>query len=86
MNMDMKQLGGMVFAVILVVLGMAFGSEIIDSAVTLINHKYATDFIGLVVVGKVIPTIYYLGILGIAGGIGYASYKGATNRKKGVGG
>lgn len=57
-------------AVILVVLGVEFGDEIIVSAAGVLNSTYVDDFLGLSIVAQVLPTLYYVALLGLAGAIG----------------
>lgn len=57
-------------AVILVVLGVEFGDEIVTAAAALLNSTYIDSFLGLSIVGQILPTIYYVSLLGLAGAIG----------------
>ncbi len=55
---------------LLAVLGMSFGEDIIDSAVSVLNNAYIDSFTGLSTVAGIFPTLYYLGLLGIVGSVG----------------
>lgn len=69
----------LVGVLLLTVVGLAFGSEIITAAQEAVGHQYVANFIGLATIAKVIPTMYYLGLLSIAGGVGFVSVKKLIN-------
>ena len=64
---------GIAFSVVMVVLGLEFGDSIITAAQSVLDNGYIANFIGLSPVAKVIPTFYYLGVLGLAGSIATVS-------------
>jgi len=67
---------GLLGAVILVVLGVEFGDEIVTACAGLLNGEYIDDFLGLNIVGQILPTVYYVSLVSFAGAIGYKSAKG----------
>ena len=69
---------GLLGAVILVVLGVEFGDEIVVASAGLLNGPYVADFLGLSIVGQILPTVYYVSLVSFAGAIGYKSAKGVS--------
>lgn len=56
-------------AVILVVLGVNFGDEIISASAGILNSTYIDSFLGLNIIGQILPTVYYIAILGLAASV-----------------
>ena len=69
-------------AVILVVLGVEFGDEIITASAGILNSTYIDSFLGLSIVGQILPTIYYVALVGLAGAIGTGKMGSMTTRSK----
>lgn len=79
--MQMQRIMGVIFAVIVVIVGLVMMPLVLDQTATARGNQYIGNFPGTQAIIDLIPLLYSVGVLGLAGAVAFfAIREGGRNR------
>lgn len=76
---QMNQIMGVIFSVILVVVGLVMLPLVLDQTQTARSNSYIGNFAGTQAIIDLIPLLYSVGVLGLAGFVALSAIRGGKN-------
>lgn len=73
--MDQKKMMGLIGAVIIIVVALILAPIVFDQVATVAGHANIADFTGAQPLARLIPLMYVVGVLAMAGMIAYTAFK-----------
>ena len=73
--MQVQKIMGVIFAVIVVIVGLVMFPLILDQTTTARDNTYIGNFAGVQAIVDLIPLLYAVGVLGLAGAVAFFSLR-----------
>ena len=82
--MQMNRIMGVIFSVIIVIVGLVMMPLVLDQTQTARSNAYITNFPGTQAIIDLIPLLYSVGVLGLAGAVAFFAIRGAQEGGRGT--
>lgn len=73
--MQINRIMGVIFAVIIVVVGLVMLPLILDQTNAATTNAYIADFSGTSAIVELVPLLYSVGVLGLAGSVAFLAIR-----------
>ena len=77
--MQMQRIMGVIFSVIIVIVGLVMMPLVLDQTQTARSNAYIANFPGTQAIIDLIPLLYSVGVLGLAGAVAFFAIRGTGN-------